>query len=168
MGILIETDRLIMRKFDTNDVDAVFEFASSPVVARFTLDAVVHTREEAARIIQEIWLREYEIYGYARYALVYKGENKVIGFCGMKYEPELGAPDLGYRMLPQYWAQGLGTEAASAALQYARNSLGLRRIMAEAVRENEASGRILLKIGFQLILTYVQDGYTIDRYESNP
>ena len=166
MKTLIETSRLIMREFCLNDIDAVYEFSTNPEVTRYTGDAdAVKTKEDAKKIITDIWQAEYQKYGYARYALIHKADEKLIGFCGMKYEPEIKEPDIGYRMLPKYWGKGLGTEAAKASLKYAKNVLKLNRIIGDAVVENIGSNRILQNLGFDQIGTYEFEGFKVNRYE---
>ena len=170
MTTLIETPRLIMREFTLDDVDAVFEFSSEHEVMKLTGDPTLTSPEEARSIITDIWLPEYKKYGYARYALVHKGDNKVIGFCGLKYIPpgdlgdNEGAPDIGYRMLSKYWGQGLGFEAAQAAMEYGRKTLGLTNIFGDAVVENAASNRILQKLGLKFECRYEHDGWVVNRY----
>lgn len=155
-----------MREFALDDVDAVYEFSTCCDVTRFTGDeGVVKSKKDAERLIRTVWLQEYEKYGYARYALIHKGDQKVIGFCGVKFEPDLGHPDIGYRMMPEYWGEGLGTEAVAAALKYAHEVLGLKKIIGEVVDQNVASNRLLLKVGFRLVDTYEKNGFTINRYE---
>lgn len=164
--MLIETSRLQMRQFTLEDVDAVYEFSTCSDVMRFTGDAgVIKTKADAENIIRNVWLAEYKRYGYSRYALVHKDDKKVIGFCGVKYEPELGCPDIGYRMLTKYWGQGLGTEAVGAVLTYAREVLGLKKIIGEVVEENVASNKLLLKLGFCHTDTYEKEGFVLNRYE---
>ena len=166
MTTLIETERLRMREFTLEDTDAVYEFGACREVTRYTGDeGAIKTKADAARVITDVWLAEYKKYGYARYALVHKADDRVIGFCGVRFEPELGCPDIGYRMLPEYWGKGLGTEAVHAALKYARETLGLERIVGEVVVENTASNRLLLRLGFRLTDTYEKQGFTINLYE---
>jgi len=117
-----------MREFTLDDVDSVYEFSTCVDVTRFTGDyGTVKNKKDAESLIKTVWLKEYQKYGYARYALIHKGDQKLIGFCGVKFEPDLGLPDIGYRMLPDYWGKGLGTEAVFAALKYAREVLGLKK-----------------------------------------
>jgi RimJ/RimL family protein N-acetyltransferase len=47
--------------------------------------------------------------------------DTVIGFSGVKYVPEIGGTELGYRFLPEYWGRGLATEAGEASIEFARN-----------------------------------------------
>ena len=163
---LIETERLLMREFTLEDIDAVYEFQTNPDVIRFMGgDGAVKVRADAERIIREIWFAEYKRYGYARYAMVHKGDQRVIGFCGFKFEPEAGLPDIGYRMLPEYWGQGLATEAARAVIDYARRVLGVEKFFGEVVEQNVASINVLEKLGLSHVDTYEKYGFTVRRYE---
>lgn len=156
-----------MREFTLDDIDAVYEFQTNPDVIRFMGGpGAVETKADAERIIRDIWFVEYEKYGYARYALVHKGDRRVIGFCGLKSIPQEDIPEIGYRMLPEYWGQGLATESALAVLDYARNVLRLDKIFAEVVEENTASINVLEKIGFRHVDTYQKYGFTARRYEN--
>ena len=161
MTVLIETPRLIMRHFTLDDANDVLQFNSNERVTRYTGDAgFCDTLEASTKVIKKLWLKEYETYGYARYALIHKEHNKLIGFCGIKYETQIERPDIGYRMLPEYWGQGLGFEAAQATLEHATNDLGLTYLIGEVDENNDASHRILNKLGFNEIKRY--------QYESHP
>lgn len=164
--ILIETARLQMREFTLEDIDAVFEFTSNEIVSKYTRDAgFVKNKADAAGIIQNVWRTDYARYGYGRYALIHKAEQKIIGFCGVKFVEKRNGSDLGYRLLPQYWGQGLAFEAAKATMKYARNELKLTRIVAEAVDENVASNKILLALGFQKVNSLIEQGVTTHYFE---
>ncbi|HDS1201086.1 TPA: GNAT family N-acetyltransferase [Shewanella algae] len=166
MDILIETPRLLMREFCLDDVDAVFEFSTNPDVMRYTGDmGTVNTKKDAENLIVNCWQAEYKKYGYSRYALIHKEDDKVIGFCGVKYEPDLNCPDIGYRMLPEYWGNGLATEAVKATLEYAINTLGLTKVIGEVLVVHPASGNVLLKSGLRKVDTYEKDGFILNRYE---
>jgi RimJ/RimL family protein N-acetyltransferase len=166
MTILIETPRLKMRQFTLDDLDAVYAFSINEEVTKYTGDlGMVKTKQDAIDVITHVWQAEYKKYGYARYALLCKETDKVIGFCGIKYLPEEQRPDVGYRMLPEYWGKGLGFEAVKATMDYAKTVLKLDNIMAEAVVENIASNKILLKVGLKHVDTYERDGLTLNRYE---
>jgi len=126
---------------------------------------VFQSLQEAEDVIRNIWLAEYKKYGYARYALVHKADDKVIGFCGLKYEPHLNGPDIGYRMLPEYWGKGLATEAVKASLSYAGSVLEISKVMGEVLVEHTASSHVLLKTGFRFIKNYSRDGFDINQYQ---
>jgi RimJ/RimL family protein N-acetyltransferase len=165
--ILIETQRLQMREFTLEDIDEVYAFTSHADVSRYTGDAGrVKSRDDAAAIIKDIWMADYAQYGYGRYALIHKADKKVIGFCGVKFDQTSNGTDLGYRLLPEYWGQGLAFEAATAMMDYAQKALGLTRILADAVDENLASNKILVKLGFNKVKSVTEQGVTSHYYES--
>jgi|GEM_PF-153803 len=144
---IIETDRLILRRFVDSDVEAVFEFNSHPEVVKYTGEVPLQSMDEAQKIISTIWHRDYDIQGYGRFAVVYKPDNKVIGFSGLKWETDIDNTDIGYRFLPEYWGKGIATESCIPLLKYGFKELGLHQILGLALPENAASSNVLQKIG---------------------
>ena len=61
----------------------------------------------------------------------------------------LSDPDIGFAFLPQYWSRGYAVESAAAVMDYARDVLALKRVLAITSPDNEASARLLGKIGLQ-------------------
>lgn len=146
----IETERLVLREFELDDAQDVYAFASNPQVTRYTCDSdVVNSVDDVRRIIVDVWHSDYRNHGYGRLAVVHKKDDKVIGFCGLKYLDDMDEIDIGYRFLPEYWGQGIATEAASACLRHAETNLGLRNIIGLVMAENTASHRVLQKLGFR-------------------
>jgi RimJ/RimL family protein N-acetyltransferase len=145
--IKIETDRILLREFGMEDADAVFEFSSDLEVQKYTGDVTLETVEEAKDIIKNVWFSDYKKYGYGRWAVVYKPENKVIGFAGLKYLPELNETDIGYRFLPKYWGKGIATEVSREIIKYGFEILKLDRIIGITMPKNIASYKVLEKIG---------------------
>lgn len=164
--IITETARLIIREFDLGDVQDVFEFSANEEVTRYTGDAgAVKTLEDAKGIITDIWLKEYKEHGYARWAVVLKETNKVIGFCGFKCETRFEGTDIGYRFPPEYWGKGYATEANQACLDYAKEHMELDQIFGDAVDENLGSINVLKKLGFKYKEEYQELGFNVHRYE---
>jgi len=152
MGVKIETERLILREFLTEDAEAVLAFSSSDEVNTYTGDKSIHSIEEIRSIITDVWFSDYGTHGYGRWAVIYKPDNKLIGFAGLKYLPELDETDIGYRFLPEYWGKGIASEAAREVLQYGFETLQLKRVIGIAAPENIGSWKVLEKIG----LTFYQ------------
>ncbi len=71
----------------------------------------------------------------------------MIGFCGIKYLPEIELPEVGYRYLKQYWGRGIGTEAARVCVDFARDDLKIKKLVALIIAENTASIRVAEKLG---------------------
>lgn len=148
MSTIIETERLILRKFTPDDYKGVFEFGSNPEVQRYTGNPNLETLNEAKDLISNVWLKDYATYGYGRLAAIYKPDNKIIGFAGIKYLPEFDAVDLGYRFLPEYWGKGIATEVSEAIIEYVFSYMNINRLIAMVMPENPASSRVLEKVGF--------------------
>lgn len=156
--IKIETDRILLREFGMEDAAAVFEFSSDFEVQKYTGDVTLETVEEAKDIIKNVWFSDYKKYGYGRWAVVYKPENKVIGFAGLKYLPELNETDIGYRFLPKYWGKGIATEVSREIIKYGFEILKLDRIIGITMPKNIASYKVLEKIGMNFYKFDVYDG----------
>ena len=167
MNIIIETKRLILREFNINDFEAVFEFNSRVEVHKYTGYEIIKSIERAKEIISNIWLNDYKNYGYGRWAVIYKPENKIIGFAGLKYLPEINETDIGYRFLPEYWGKGIATEVSKKIINYGFDQLKLNRIIGITMPENIGSCKVLEKIGLTLykVDQYDDDGKAYNWYE---
>ena len=159
MKAIIETERTILRKFNEDDYQSVFEFGSNIKVHKYTGDDLLKSLDQAKKIIKDIWFSDYKIYGYGRWAVIYKPENKIIGFAGLKYLPELDQTDIGFRFLPQYWGKGIATEVSKEIIKYGFEKLGLEKIIGIAFPENIGSCRVLEKTGLEF---YKKDTYSED------
>jgi RimJ/RimL family protein N-acetyltransferase len=148
MKLILETDRILLREFVLDDVEAFFRMVSDPDLTRYTGDGG-KTLEEARKGLEERLFQDYRKYGYGRWAAVYKPTGQVIGFAGLKYLEDVGEVDLGYRFFKEYWGQGLATESSRAVLAYGFDTRRLQRIIGIADIENKASIRVLEKVGFQ-------------------
>lgn len=146
--VYIESERLIIRSFQLGDEVAIYKLNSNPIVQKYTGDRMIHSVEQAKELLTNIVFNDYNLHGYGRLAVIYKPDNKLIGFTGFKYLPELSETDLGYRFLPEYWGKGIATESSIMSLNYGFQELGLEKIYAFAEPENKASGAVLKKIGF--------------------
>mgnify|MGYP006403868525 CR=1 FL=1 len=144
----LETERLLLRPFTMNDVADLFVLGSLPELIRYTGNRAFASLEAAASFMQDQPLNDYQIYGYGRLACIHKATGKLIGFSGLKYLAEINEAELGYRLLPAFWKQGLATEAAKAVLPYAKSQLGLSRIVSLIHPDNEASKNVVKRLGF--------------------
>ena len=149
MNTIIETDRIILRKFIKDDYNAVFEFSSNWDVMKYTGDKMLESPEQAKKIITDVWFSDYKKYGYGRFAVIYKPENKLIGFAGLKYLPELDETDIGFRFLPEYWGKGIATEVSKEIINYGFTKLKLENIIGIAMANNIGSCKVLEKIGLK-------------------
>jgi RimJ/RimL family protein N-acetyltransferase len=143
--LIVETDRLLLREFVPEDAPAIFEVGSNPLVMQYIGENLLTSVAEAEAIIRQHPVADYHKYGFGRWAVVVKGNARVIGMTGLKYLPDLEEVDLGYRLLPEYWGQGLATEAGLASVRYGFQTLKLSRIIGLVDPENVRSVRVLQK-----------------------
>jgi [ribosomal protein S5]-alanine N-acetyltransferase len=148
MDKVIDTGRLILRRFTLDDLPAFYQLCSRPEIIRYAQSTPLASLEQARAMMHAAPFQDYATYGYGRLACVWKDSGDVIGFSGVKYVPEIGENELGYRFMPEFWGWGLATEAGRASIEYARSDLGLRRLVAMVHPENLASAKVLVKLGF--------------------
>ncbi|MEO5858339.1 MAG: GNAT family N-acetyltransferase, partial [Pyrinomonadaceae bacterium] len=92
--------------------------------------------------------KSYEDHGYGLYCVELKDDGTLIGLCGFVRRDTLPGPDIGFAFLPEFEGLGFGFESAKAMMNYGRECLGFSEVFAITTLDNEASGRLLEKIGF--------------------
>lgn len=164
MDVIIETERLLLRKFTVEDAPLIYELNLDPDVIRYTYDPVKDI-EHATHVLEQVILPQYALYNHGRWAVHLKPGLEFIGWCGLKCIPQRDEIDLGYRFKKQYWGKGYATEAAYACIQYGFKKLDLKRIIGRAIPENTASLHVLEKCGMTFLTDEVVDGYSAKTYE---
>jgi ribosomal-protein-alanine N-acetyltransferase len=155
------TERFILREILPSDVDGLFELDADPAVHRYLGNNPVKNKSQILEVINFI-RQQYIDNGIGRWAIIDKKTNDFIGWTGLKLVTELtnnhiNYYDLGYRIIKKYWGQGIATETASAALNYAFEKLNVDAVYAMTDAENAASNSILKKIGFKFIEEFILD-----------
>lgn len=142
----LETERLRLRLFTLDDLPVMFALNSDPDVTKYA-DTPAKDMQEVRERLEQGPLADYEKYGYGRFAVELKETGELIGFCGIKYLPEIDLNEVGYRYLKEYWGRGIGTEAARVCVDFARDDLGLEKLVALIIPENIGSIRVAEKLG---------------------
>jgi RimJ/RimL family protein N-acetyltransferase len=150
MDTVLHTSRLILRRFTLDDLEPFYQLCSRPEVIRYAQAAPIASREAAREFMHAAPFTDYATHGYGRFACVWRPTGEVIGFSGIKYVPEIAENELGYRFFPEFWGHGLATEAGEASIDFARSTLGLKRLVAMVHPDNIASARVLTKLGFTI------------------
>jgi [ribosomal protein S5]-alanine N-acetyltransferase len=139
------TKRLVFREWLPDDWLRFKPIANDPRVVRYVVHGAVPTDEQIRAHI-EAARKQYWEEGFCLWPLVYRANQKLIGFCGLDHLWEGPEIEIGYWLAHAYWGNGLATEAAQAVLDYGFGKLGLQRIVAVAHPENRASLRVLHKL----------------------
>ena len=148
--IVLETERLILRRLDPDtDAEFILQLVSEPPFIHYIGDKGVRTLVDARRYITDGPQRSYETNGYGLYKVELKNEGAAIGMCGLVKRDTLPDADIGFAFLENYWNQGYAYESAVAVMEYAREALGIKRVLAITTPDNIASGKLLNKIGLR-------------------
>lgn len=141
------TNRLIIREFNRNDIYDYYKFASSEKVCQHLNVDVINCLEEAKMRINRVE-NEYHDQQIFKLAIMVKENSQVIGYIGLsKFDLSDESCQLVYAIHEDYWGGGYVTEAVSAFVKYLK-TIGKKLIIAGHVKENMASGKVLLKNGF--------------------
>jgi RimJ/RimL family protein N-acetyltransferase len=155
---MIETERLIFRKFVPGDLPWLIEMRSDPDVSRYLGGTRMQNPEALAKRI-EFYMSCYDRFGFGSCVMIWKPTGEAIGSAGLQPLEESGEIEVGYNMSKAFWGKGIGTEAARGWLDHGFGPGGLERIVAIAIPENKASTHIMEKLG----MTYEK---TADHYGS--
>ncbi len=149
--IITQTERLIIRQFQDSDLEALAQILGKPEVMKFS--PVGELSKEMTRIRMQGYIDSYEKHGYGKWAVIHRESGRLIGYCGIAVTDIEGKleNELGYRFDPDFWGQGLATEAAKACLQYGFDQLNFDYVLAIVEPENYGSVRVLEKIGMEFV-----------------
>ena len=167
---VLETDRLVLRKLSPEHSGFILVLLNDPSWLRFIGDRGVRTLEDARKYILDGPVDSYERVGFGMYLTELKASGEPIGICGLVKREALDDVDIGYAFLPEFRGKGLAFEAASAVMTYGREVLGLGRIVAVTAPDNDASIRVLEKLGmrYERKVRLSADGEEIDLFASGP
>ena len=146
---VIETSRLALFEFRPSDADFILQLVNTPKWISFIGDRGVRTIEDAVKYIDERIVNSYRKFGFGLYLVRVKDGETPVGMCGLVRREHLNDVDLGFAFLPEYEKFGYALEASTSVLEFARDGLRLKRIVAITMRENNRSIRLLEKLGLQ-------------------
>lgn len=146
----LETERLILRKFTENDIEALFLILKDEEVNRFLPWYPVKNMEETKEFYKERYVSKYiQPQGYA-YAICLKHDNFPIGYIKIDMEEH---HDFGYGLRKEFWHRGYATEAGKAVVDLVRKD-GLPYITATHDKNNPRSGNVMKKVGMKYCYSY--------------
>ena len=158
-SIVLETERLVLRRLSTDDAEFILELLNQPSFLQYIGDKGVRNIDDAINYIKTGPVASYERFGFGLYLVELKDTAVPIGICGLLKRDTLPDVDVGFALLPDYWSRGYAFEAAAAVMNYGKEVLGLRRIVAITSLDNKASIRLLEKIGlkFERLIKLAED-----------
>jgi RimJ/RimL family protein N-acetyltransferase len=148
-AIVLETPRLVLRRFTLDDDAFAMALVNDPAWIEHIGDRNVHSLEDARAYLEKGALAMYERAGFGMYVVALKTTGEPIGTCGLIRRPGLNDVDLGFAFLPPHRGRGYALESASAVRDHATGALGLTRLVAIVSPANQPSIRLLETIGFR-------------------
>lgn len=112
-------------------------------------DRGVRTLDDAVAYLRNGPLASYARHGHGLWLVTRREDGAPIGICGLLKRDALDDVDLGYALKPAYWGRGYALEAARAAMEWGRGTLGLSRIVAIVQPANAPSIAVLEKLGLR-------------------
>jgi ribosomal-protein-alanine N-acetyltransferase len=146
----IETERLILRRFELNDVEDMFNnWANDSEVTKY-LTWLPHKNKDFTKEIINSWVKGYDNLEVYNWAIVPRNYGKVIGSISVvEYSNDKERCEVGYCIATRYWNQGFMTEALKAVIKYLIYESGFKRVYATHDIENPASGKVMIKAGMK-------------------
>ena len=155
----VETERLILRRFQEDDADLLAPIFAKPEVWMFPYGRGL-TRDETLYFLK-MQLEEWNSCGFGCWLATRKSDQRVIGYVGISvphFLPDvLPAAEVGWRFDPDTWGQGYATEGAAAALNEAFTTLGLDKVCSAPQTENPPSIRVCDRLGMSLERVAIAD-----------
>ncbi|WP_035797028.1 GNAT family N-acetyltransferase [Kitasatospora mediocidica] len=149
----ILTPRLLLRRWQEDDLPAMAEINADPLVMEWIGDGSVCDLEQTAEAIER-WEEDWDDEGFGLFAVELLGSGELIGFAGLsvpEFLPEvLPSVEIGWRLGRQFWGQGYASEAAHAVLEFALEDRGLDRVISICRLGNDASENVMRKLGMEL------------------
>lgn len=152
----LETERLLMRPFNLDDKELIFNIMKDKEMFEFTPDEPWQSSETAEDFIKlALWLYDLENKAFRHFfAVTEKESKKIIGMCGVGgIDYDRNENEVFYHIGKDYWGKGYATEAAKAMLEYYFEQLQLSRIIGAVHPDNKASIKVMDKLGLKRIGT---------------
>ncbi len=148
MTLPVMTARLLIREFETGDLDALAAVYGDPAVLWWEPEP--YSREKTAEALSRV-LERYRTDGIAEYAVAFRSSGEVIGDCGPVYREIEGEllPELGWDLRSDCWGRGYATEAARGVLTHAAD-IGLRRVYSLITPDNTRSQGVARRLGMMV------------------
>jgi ribosomal-protein-alanine N-acetyltransferase len=143
----LETERLVLRALRSDDAEALFAVLGDGEVTAFYDEVygdVSQVREQIGA-----WAEGFEARRCIRWGIAPRGQGEIVGTCGYygfhRWHRRAG---IGYELARSFWRQGITTEALGAIIEFGFDRVGLNRIEALVMPENEGSVKLLEGLGF--------------------
>ena len=148
--VILRTERLVLREFQTDDWKATHVYQNDPRYLRFYDRESMSPADTQGLISAFLAFQADRPRRSTQLAITLAGTGELIGNVGVRREgADHPVADLGYELSPMHWGRGYATEAATAMRDWAFAQQGLARLHAHCIAQNVASSRVLEKLGMR-------------------
>ncbi|MED3804699.1 GNAT family N-acetyltransferase [Lysinibacillus xylanilyticus] len=141
----LETERLVLRKFTENDIEALFAIYKDEEVNTYLPWFPLKSLEEAENFFKDKYIEAYKQSKGYKYAICLKEDNIPIGYVNVSIEEN---HDLGYGLRKEFWHKGIVTEASRAVVEQLKKD-GFLYITATHDIGNPRSGGVMKQLGME-------------------
>lgn len=158
----MNTERLNLREIKQENAESIYKILSKPEVVKYDRIELFKNIKQAEDMIK--WINdEFKQKRAIFWGISLKNESEIIGFCKCEIEVPKVRADLGYNLRPEYWNNGIMTEALGAIIDFTFKTLNINRIEAAVSTKNNSSIRVLEKLdlvkeGILRERSYLNDG----------
>ena len=160
---VVETERLLIRKWNDDDAAAVAHIYLKPEVMEY-IPGGVWSPDRTARTVARMRELDSE-HGYGFYPIVVKSLGTIVGHCGLGRLEQTPEIEVAYILDSPYWGQGYASEAARAMIAYGFSKLNIPRIVAVAFPQNVRSIRVMRSVGMTPVGLAQHFGATLVKYQ---
>lgn len=152
----IKTDRLILRRFDNDDAEDMFDnWVTDPEVSKFW-SWKPHKNIEETKSLLLSWIKEYSNLETYHWVIVLKSNSQAIGYIYINEFDDNRDCEVHFALSRKYWNQGIMSEACKGVLSFAFYVIGVENIQTRHHIDNLASRRVMQKCGMRYIKTTYQ------------
>ena len=146
----IDTERLILRKFKNTDAEEIFNnWLSDTEVSKYMVWNHQKNIEETKRWLEKC-IAKYEKLDSYNWGIELKESGELIGSISANKADNIDeCYEIGYAIGRRFWRNGYATESLKAVVEYMIKEVGIRKFLFRYAKENQASGNVIRKVGFE-------------------
>lgn len=148
MNKIVETNRLIIREFEEDDLLSLYKIESDERLLEFMPWYKLSTLSECRRRLKKI-IEKYGKSKFNSWAIMVKGTSEVIGVTQLMYSKKIKGVEIGTKILPEYWSNGYASELTKEVIKYGLYELDIDEIMAVTDINNAGAIKSLVNCGMK-------------------
>lgn len=147
--MVLESERLYLEEFTINDAPFFYQLVNDPDWIKYIGDRNIKSIKDAEDYLKDKIIPSYQEFGFGFYIVRIKESKLPIGMCGLIKRQWMNYVDIGYAFLSEFRGKGYALESSLATKKYAKKQLGIHQLAAITDVNNERSGNLLKKLGFE-------------------